>query len=67
MAHLSVSHYDEYVCASVHGLPLWGSMQMVEVDACAHINSFRALWAEQKYIVGVELPSHFSFRYLFPD
>jgi len=41
MAHLSVSHYDEYVCASVHGLPLWGSMQMVEVDACDHVLFFQ--------------------------
>jgi hypothetical protein len=36
MAHLSVSHYDEYVCASFHGLPLWGSMLVVEVDAKFH-------------------------------
>ena len=41
MAHLSVSHYDEYVCASIHGLPLLGSMQMVEVDACVHVLLFQ--------------------------
>lgn len=48
MAHLAVSHYDEYVCASVHGLPLWGSMQMVEVDACVHVYCLLPLRALQK-------------------
>jgi hypothetical protein len=31
-----VSLHDEYGCASIHGLPMMGKVQMVRMDASYH-------------------------------
>jgi len=65
-AHLSVSHYDEYVCASIHGLPLWGSMQMVEADAYVHVFIFLALRRCKNTARGVNCQDFVDHHSVFP-
>ena len=49
-----VSLYDEYGCASIHGLPMMGKVQMVGMDAMCHNICLYANKAQQKYGGGVK-------------
>ena len=54
-----VSLHDEYGCASIHGLPTMGKVQMVGMDAMCHNMCLKTLRALQKYGGGVKWTSLF--------